>query len=114
MTESLKYNFHTDLAKGKKKIVRVIENKIAKFQNRYDELLHVDINMDTGEKDETPYNVKTTVILKTKIKNFVAAKIDKNPLISLREAFDAAEGQLKKHLDKLVNKWEKHSSDVKK
>ncbi len=114
MTEKLNYNFHTDLVKGKKKIIRFIENKIVKFQKRYDEILHVNINMDTGEKDETPYNMKSTVILKTKIKDFIAMKVNKNPLISLREAFEAAEVQLKKHLGKITHKWEKHSSDVKK
>jgi len=102
------YNFHTDLRKGKKRIVRTIKNKLLKLHKRYDELISVDINMDTGEKNQTPYNVKSTVILKTKIKNFVAVKINKNPLLSLREAFDAAEVQLKKHLEKLMRRWEKH------
>ena len=64
--------------------------------------------MNTGEKDDTPYNVKSTVILKTKMKDFTATKIDKNPLISLRKAFEAAEIQLKKHLEKLTHNWEKH------
>jgi ribosome-associated translation inhibitor RaiA len=106
--DKLNYNFHTDLEKGKKRIIRVIENKVAKFQKRYDEIFLVDINMDTGEKEDTPYNVKSTVILKTKVKNFVGRKIEKNPLLSLREAFSAAEVQLKKHLDKLSHKWEIH------
>lgn len=112
--EILNHSFHTDLTKGLKKIKKVIEQKVSKLQTRYDELFFVDINMDTGEKNSTPYDVKSTVLLKTKIKTFIATKVSKNPLISLREAFDAAEVQLKKHLEKLIRKWEKHSVNVKK
>jgi len=108
MNHNLNYKFHTDLEKGKKKILEVVEERVSKLQERYDELLMTDVNMNTGEKDETPYNVKSTVLLKTKLKDFVGAKIDKNPLLSLRKAFEAAEIQLKKHLDKLSHKWEKH------
>jgi len=110
MMNNIKLKFHTDLIKGKRKIAKVIEQKIAKLQERYDEILMIDINMDTGEKNETPYNVKSTVLLKTKLKDFVGVKIDKNPLLSLRKAFEASEIQLKKYLDKLTHKWEKHLS----
>ena len=102
--------FHTDLKEYKKDLANVVRLKFNRLRKRYDEILSATVNLDKGEKDDTPYQLKSTVILKTKLKNFVATKVEKMPLKAIRESFDAAERQIRKYLDKISHRWEKHNN----
>lgn len=104
----INFQFHTDVEGYKDKLYSLAKKEFNKLKLRYDEIVSASINLDTGEKDKSPYNLKATVVLKTKIKDFVATKIEKNPALSLRESFKAVERQLIKQLDKISRPWEKH------
>jgi ribosome-associated translation inhibitor RaiA len=87
---------------------KVVGEKFARLKNRYDEILSATVNLDEGEKDDTPYQLKSTVLIKTKMKDFVATKINKVPLTAIRQSFDAVERQIRKTMDKISHPWEKH------
>ena len=100
--------FHTDNEKEKNNLYKLAVEEFDKLKKRYDAILSGSVNVDTGVKDENTYNSKVTVILKTKIKDFVGKKINKNSYSAIRQSFEAAERQIRKTLDKISHPWEKN------
>lgn len=104
--DSFNFKFHAKGVENEESLEKKSRQRLVKFAKRYNSVKSASVVVTKEAAAETPYLFKTKIIVHIAPKEVIAEKANHSPEVSLKEALEAVERQIRQVEEKKKRPWE--------